>query len=146
MNLIAWISPYTIAILIAWVGAHAIKYIVCKIKDKDASCKSSMFASGGMPSAHTATMISLTTVIGLCDGFESGLFGLASLLSLIVMHDAMRVRRATGEQGTAIEALIKEQKSKVKVPYSANGHLLKEVVAGFILGLLIGIVVFLATK
>lgn len=146
MNFLAWISPYTIVIIIAWAGAHVIKYVVCKIKDKNTDCKSTMFASGGMPSAHTATIIALTTIIGLHDGFDTGLFGLASLMSLIVMHDAMRVRRATGEQGTAIEALIKEQKSKVNVPYSANGHLLKEVVAGFIFGVFIGIVVFLATK
>ena len=49
-------------------------------------------------------------------------------------------------QGNAIRSLIKEQKSNVKIPYTAQGHILSEVIAGAVFGLLIGLVVFLATK
>ncbi len=101
--------------------------------------------SGGMPSAHSATVVAMTTIIGLKDGIDSGLFGLAVLFSLIVMYDAMKVRRSSGEQGLAIHALIKESKSKVKLPRVAKGHSPLEVVFGVILGLVIGVVVFLAT-
>lgn len=139
-------SPYIIAIISAWLGAHIIKYIINKINKNEISFRVNLFNSGGMPSSHSATVIALTTVIGLIDGTNTGLFGLAFLMSIIVMHDAMKVRRSTGEQGNAIRYLIKEQKSNVEIPYTAQGHILSEVVVGAIFGLLIGIVVFLATK
>ena len=99
-----------------------------------------------MPSAHSATVVALVVVIGLRDGIDSGLFGLASLLASIVMYDAMMVRRSSGEQGKAIQQLIKEQKSTVPMPRAAKGHTPVEVLIGGALGSVIGLVVFLATK
>jgi len=140
------ISPYLIAICVAWFGAHIIKYIVKYIKKEDRGFSSQLFVSGGMPSSHSATVSAVAMVIGLRDGFTSGLFGLAAMLALIVMYDAVKVRRSSGEQGVAICELIKEQKSEVKLPRVAKGHTPLEVVLGSLLGLLIGLIVFLATK
>lgn len=139
-------SPYIVAIISAWLGAHIIKYVANKISKNGISFKVTLFNSGGMPSSHSATVAALATIIGFKDGFNSGLFGLAFLLAIIVMYDAMKVRRSTGEQGTAIRSLIKEQKSNIKIPYTAQGHILSEVIVGAIFGLFVGLVVFLATK
>lgn len=140
------ISPYLVAIFIAWFGAHVIKYIVSYAKkEQHASFSYQLFRSGGMPSAHSATVVALATVILCRDGFDSGLFGLAILFALIVMYDAMKVRRSSGEQGIAIQQLIKEQKSNVKIPRAAQGHTPMEVLAGAIFGALIGLVVFFST-
>lgn len=98
-----------------------------------------------MPSAHTATVIALLTLIGFRDGVGSGLFALATLFATIVMYDAVMVRRSSGEQGRAIQLLIKEQGSLVKMPRAAKGHEPLEVFVGALLGMLIGAVVFLAT-
>jgi len=141
-----FISPYLITICIAWFGAHVIKYIVKFIKKENRGFRSQLFASGGMPSSHSATVVSIMTIIGFRDGIGSGLFGLAAMLALIVTYDAMKVRRSSGEQGVAITELIKEQKSVVKIPRVAKGHTPLEVVFGALLGLLIGTIVFLATK
>jgi hypothetical protein len=62
------------------------------------------------------------------------------------MYDAIMVRRSSGEQGAAIHQLIKEQKSSVPLPRAAKGHTPVEVAVGALLGLIIGVVVFLATK
>lgn len=140
------ISPYLITIFIAWFGAHVIKYIVEYLKKEDRGFRLQLFASGGMPSSHSATVMSITTIIGLRDGIGSGLFGLAAMLALIVMYDSMKVRRSSGEQGKAICELIKEQKSDVKFPRVSKGHTPLEVALGALLGLLIGSIVFLATK
>ena len=43
------------------------------------------------------------------------------------MYDAVMVRRSSGEQGTAIQELIKELKSKVIIPRAAKGHTPEEV-------------------
>lgn len=102
--------------------------------------------SGGMPSAHTAVLSSATMVIGLADGLNSGVFALAVVVLAIVMHDAIRVRRSSGEQGLAISQMIKEQKSSIKIPRIYKGHTPLEVIFGLILGIIVGSIVFLATK
>jgi len=94
-----------------------------------------------MPSAHSATVVAVTTIIGVVDGVGSGLFGLAVVFSSVVLYDAMMVRRSSGEQGVAITALIKERKSSVRLPRVAKGHTPLEVVVGSIVGLVVGLVV-----
>ena len=140
------ISPYIIAIVIAWLLAHVIKYIIALAQRKQLDVVRQLFISGGMPSSHSATVVSVWTVILLRDGVQSGLFGLATFVVLVVMYDAVKVRRSTGEQGEAIQQLIKEQKSQVPLPRAAKGHTPVEVLAGAALGVLIGLVVFLATE
>ena len=139
------ISPYVIAFISAWVVAHTIKFIISQIKREKRSKRSYFYASGGMPSAHSATMVSLAVLIGFKIGFGSALFAVTALLPMIVMYDAMMVRRSCGEQGLALQELIKEQSSKVKIRYIALGHTPLEVFFGAILGVIIAWVVFLAT-
>ena len=139
-------SPYIIAILAAWLVAQGAKYFLVAVRQRRFDHIRQLYLSGNMPSAHSATVVALITVIALRDGFGSGLFGLAALFAAIVMYDAMMVRRSSGEQGIAIQQLIKEQKSKVALPRAAKGHTPLEVVVGGLLGGLIGLVVFLATK
>jgi len=140
------ISPYIIAIVSGWVGAHVIKYVVSVVRSEQHGLKSHLFRSGGMPSSHSTTVVALAMLVGLRDGFSSGLFGVSLLFALIVMYDAVKVRRSSGEQGEALRLLIKEQKSGIKLPRAAKGHSPIEVVAGLLLGTIIGLVVFLSTK
>ena len=140
------ISPYLYAIAGGWVVAQGAKYVIVAIRTKSLSHFRQLYLSGNMPSAHSATTISLLTVIGLKDGVDSGLFGLGALFAAIVLYDAMMVRRSVGEQGAAISGLIKEQKSAVRVPRAAKGHSPLEVLIGSLVGVAIGLVVFFATN
>lgn len=100
-----------------------------------------------MPSAHSATTMALATVVALKDGVDSGLFAVAALFAGVVMYDAIMVRRSVGEQGMAIETLIGLAKNRsVNIPRSARGHTPLEVLVGASLGVVIGLVVFTATK
>lgn len=139
------ISPYLIAVFIAWFSSHIVKYIVAVIRGENVKFNLSIFESGGMPSSHTATAISLATIIGLRDGFNTGLFGLAGLFAIIVAYDALKVRRSSGEQGIALKRLIIEQESEVDIPRISKGHTPLEVAAGAVFGMIIGVVVFLST-
>jgi len=139
------ISPYLITIFVAWFGTHIVKYITGLIKKEKYGFRSHLFISGGMPSSHSTTVAALMTIIGLRDGISSGLFALSVLFALIVMYDAVKVRRSSGEQGVAICELIKEQKSRIKLPRVAKGHTPLEVTIGAIFGVLIGTVVFFST-
>jgi len=140
------LSPYLYAILAAWIIAQGAKYLIMVVKSRSLRHFRHLYISGNMPSAHSATVLALTTLVALRDGIDSGLFGVAALFAAIVMYDAVMVRRSSGEQGIAIQQLIKEQKSKVSIPRAAKGHTPVEVLVGALLGALIGAVVFLATK
>ncbi len=140
------VSPYLVAIAAGWVVAQGMKYVIVVAKTRQASDLRQLYLSGNMPSAHSATAIALLTVIGLKDSVESGLFGLAALFAAIVMYDSVMVRRSVGEQGLAIQALIRERNSKVVVPRAAKGHTPLEVFVGVVIGLIVGAVVFFATK
>ena len=140
------LSPYLCAIIIAWVVAQGLKYLIIAVKHKSLSNFRHLYLSGNMPSAHSATVIALLTVVALHDGISSGLFAVAALFAAIVMYDAVMVRRSSGEQGKAIQHLIQEQKSSVTLPRAAKGHEPLEVVVGALLGAVIGVVVFFATK
>lgn len=140
------LSPYIIAVIIAWLVAQGGKYLIIAVRERRFDHIRQLYLSGNMPSAHGASVVAVVTVIALRDGVHSGLFGLAILFASIVMYDAIMVRRSSGEQGAAIHQLIKEQKSAVALPRAAKGHTPAEVAVGALLGLIIGVVVFLATK
>jgi uncharacterized protein len=139
------ISPYILAIMIGWVIAQGLKYLIIAFKDNSLKNFRQLYLSGNMPSAHSATVAALLTVIACRDGVGSGLFGLATLFAAIVMYDAMMVRRSSGEQGEALQMLIREQKSKIPLPRAARGHTPLEVIVGAALGIIVGCIVFLAT-
>lgn len=138
-------SPYLLAILAAWFASQGAKYVASVVRTRSTSDWSQLYISGGMPSAHSATMVAVTTVIGLKDGVESGLFGLAVMISIIVMYDAMMVRRSSGAQGEVLTSLILEMKSALLAPKVIRGHQPLEVLIGALIGALVGYIVFLAT-
>lgn len=140
------VSPYLIAVGAGWVIAQGLKYVFAVIRTKDIGSLRYLYTSGNMPSAHSACVVALATVVGLKDGTDSAVFAVALLFATIVMYDAVMVRRSSGEQGIAIQQLIKLGGSKVVLPRAAKGHTPAEVLVGLILGIIIGLVVFLSTK
>ncbi len=141
-------SPYILTILSSWVIAQGAKYLIIAIKSRNFGALRQLYLSGNMPSAHSATVMSMATVVGLINGFDSALFGIAIMVAGVVMYDAIMVRRSVGEQGLALQELIRAAKNNegVRLPRAAKGHTPLEVLVGAILGMLIGLVVFIATK
>lgn len=139
------VPSYIIAVVIGWVAAQGLKYGIKVAKTGDFSQVRQLYLSGSMPSAHSAAVVALTTLIAFKDGVGSGLFALSLLFTAIVMYDSVMVRRSSGEQGIAIHRLIKESKSTVTKPRIAKGHTPLEVLVGAAIGAVIGYVVFLAT-
>ena len=139
-------SAYLIAIAAAWVVAQGTKFLISSVRNQGSIDYRQLYSSGNMPSGHSATVIALLTVVGLKMGIESASFGIATLFAAIVMYDAVMVRRSTGEQGAAIQALIKEQKSNVRHPRAAKGHEPLEVAVGALIGLIVGLFVFFITR
>lgn len=140
------ISPYILVIVVSWVVAQGAKYIIMATRERSLRGFRQLYLSGNMPSAHSTTVVSMATVVGLYNGFDSALFGIALTLAGVVMYDAIMVRRSVGEQGAAIQSMIKLAKNGLPLPRAAKGHTPIEVVVGAALGVIIGIVVYIATK
>ena len=140
------LSPYLTAVILAWIVSQGTKFLISNVKQWGAVDFRQLYASGSMPSAHTATVIALVTTIGLIEGVDNSAFAIATLFAVIVMYDAVMVRRSAGEQGIAIQGLIREQLSKIKLPRAAKGHEPLEVAVGAVIGLSVGLFVFFITR
>lgn len=135
------LSPYILVVALGWIFAQGLKYVFAVIKTKRIGNFRQFYTSGNMPSSHSACVVGLATVVGLVDGFDSALFGIAFLFACVVMYDAVMVRRSSGEQGLAIQELIKIGKSKIVLPRAAKGHTPAEVLVGAALGIFLGVLV-----
>lgn len=94
---------------------------------------------GGMPSAHTAFIFSLATVVGMVDGFMSGDFAIAAVLVVVVLDDALRMRIFLGRYGAALRRLIQKlpEDEQRLFPYLETrlGHKMPEVIVGALIGI-----------
>ena len=99
------------------------------------------FGSGGMPSSHTAFVVSQAIMIGVNVGFGTAEFSIAATLAAIVMYDATGVRRETGIQAQVINEILRQVFIDGK-PIADDdlkelvGHKPLEVLGGAILGIL----------
>lgn len=87
------------AALIGWFVAQGLKIPIHYLVEHEWDIHR-FHGSGGMPSSHSALVVSAAVMVGSVYGFDSALFALAVVLSLIVMYDAAGVRRETGRQAT----------------------------------------------
>lgn len=125
-----------IAPVIGYLAAQFIKFIFTL--RKDGVRFSDAIQSGGMPSSHSALMSSLTAAIAFTEGVDSVAFAIAAALTAVIMYDATGVRRTTGEQTEAINALRKNSEKKVPYIHDAKGHTPLEVIAGMVTGIITG--------
>ena len=96
-----------------------------------------------MPSSHAAAVSSATMMTGLTEGFSSPLFALASIFSLLVIYDAMGVRRAVGDQAELLNYLMELREHTGKHSLVERvGHTPLQVIAGIVLGCLIALALF----
>jgi len=129
-----------LAAAISWLVAQSIKVLLTFLVDKEIKLER-MHGSGGMPSAHTATIVSASTAIGIVEGWSSSIYALSLIMAFIVMYDASGVRRSVGKQAKWLNDIIfdfykhkhvEEEKLKELI-----GHKPTEVVVGAILGIII---------
>lgn len=103
-----------------------------------------MLSSGGMPSSHSAAICSTTVSIGMMQGFNSGVFALAAVMSCVVMFDAAGVRRATGKHAELLNEIVEIFRGEVELTDARLkeliGHTPFEVFVGAWIGLITGII------
>lgn len=124
----------------SWFIAQLLKVLLTLIFDKKLNFYR-MVGSGGMPSSHSSTVMALSTSIGLMYGWNSAIYGIALVFSLIVMYDASGVRQSVGKQAIILNTILDDlyqhkhiQEERLK---ELVGHTKVEVLAGAILGIVI---------
>jgi len=128
-----------LAVILAGFGAQLVKLIIYFFKHKSLSWHD-LVVTGGMPSSHSAFVVSLATIIYLVEGTSTS-FAISLVLALIVLRDAFGVRRTVGEEGLFINQIMKKIKFKSQTHF-AMGHTPLQVIVGSILGFMIAVLVF----
>ncbi|KAH6756586.1 Acid phosphatase/vanadium-dependent haloperoxidase-related protein [Perilla frutescens var. hirtella] len=133
-------NPTFVSALCAWAAAQSMKVFLnfCVERKWDFRI---MFSCGGMPSSHSALCTALTASVAICHGIADSLFPVCLGFSLIVMYDAIGVRRHAGMQAEVLNLIVADlfqghpiSQRKLK---ELLGHTPSQVFAGALLGILV---------
>ncbi len=131
---------------LGWMIAQVAKTIIHLIITKKFVAER-LVGSGGMPSCHSATVCALATATGMECGASAPEFAISVMLAIIVMYDAMGVRRETGIQAKVLNEMI-EVFTKMGKTMSAEeklkefiGHTPLQVLVGAILGIIVAVTI-----
>ncbi|MDY4587010.1 MAG: divergent PAP2 family protein [Oscillospiraceae bacterium] len=147
--------------LIAFLSAQIIKTVLYAIKQKSFNPER-ITGAGGMPSSHSSLVVSVALYLLRLEGVHSTSFALSILILGVVIYDALSVRYNAGLHGKELNRLrrvidemddeisrlggedLKDEKldemSDRKEFKEFLGHKPIEVLAGALLGILIGMV------
>ena len=128
----------------AWFVAQFLKVFTGIFKVKKFSVAELLFGTGGMPSSHSASVCALVSACAIKDGFTSSSFAISLVLAMIVMRDAMGMRRQVGEHAKALNRLFQNLSDSLNDPELTEkaleelaGHTPLQVLAGMLIGLLL---------
>jgi len=144
-------NPIIVASLTSWILSQFIKALITLFNIKEKSFREVLEAlfwrTGGMPSSHAAVVTSMTAAVGFHEGIGSNLFAVSLFVAMVVMRDAVGVRRASGLQALALNLLGRTTAEKLGIDFEPvkeiKGHAPLEVLVGGILGIVIAAVFFL---
>lgn len=130
--------------IFAWFVAQVIKTALHFVVNRNLDLKR-MVGSGDMPSSHSAFVCAATMSIGQVCGWRDPMFSLSAAMALVVMYDACNVRRCAGEQAKVLNEILERwdgipEELKGQKRLNENlGHTLPQVLAGAVLGSVIGL-------
>ena len=129
--------------LISGFIAQLIKFFIKTNKQKFNF--NNILVYSGMPSGHSAMVISLSTIIGLILNWDSPIFAISIILSIIIIRDALGIRRYLGEHGKVLNILVKDLEDDEvldkKYPHllESIGHTPAQVLVGALIGFFISL-------
>lgn len=135
--------------ILAWLVSQLFKFVIHSAVERRL-CFERLYGDGGLPSGHSATVTALACLCGWGCGFGSAMFAVSMMVAIVVMHDAMGVRREAGKQAVS----IKEIADTLNRMFLDNDHQirtgkLKELVGHtpiqVVLGFMVGVIVSIAT-
>ncbi len=141
MNLLALFqNKALIAGLIAWAIAQLIKIPLDYLRTRRWNW-ALLLTTGGMPSSHSALVTATALAIGLYYGFDSPIFALGVVFTMVVTYDAAGVRQQAGIHAQRINIIFEELLRGHPISEDdlreVLGHTPLEVTGGILLGLVV---------
>ena len=139
-------NPPFVAALLAVTTAQILKLFFTLIFDRRLAWET-MLSTGGMPSSHTATVTALTVSLAMTEGLSSPLVAMTIVFSIVVIYDAVGIRRAAGRHAEVLNEwsrILSETFEHGFQPEDLKtllGHTYPQVFAGIVLGSSIGFLV-----
>jgi acid phosphatase family membrane protein YuiD len=138
-------NPIVLSAVTSWFLAQVVKAAIMLLKANRKSGREILetiaWRTGGMPSSHAALVSAMTTSLAFQEGLKSTVFAVSFFFSLIIMRDAMGVRRSSGIQGKSLNSLGRNLEERFGVEYhpvkEVQGHAPLEVVVGALMGIFI---------
>jgi uncharacterized protein len=130
--------------IIGSLSAQILKLIINYINHKKLDFRI-LFSTGGMPSSHSASVMSLSMAVGFEEGFKSNLFAICLFFSFIVMYDAAGIRRAAGKQAEILNKIIEDLYAGKRADEKLKellGHTPIEVLIGAIWGIIVALIMY----
>jgi len=134
-----------LAFITANLIAQTIKILTVAIKKRTFKW-TILFATGGMPSSHSSTVVAMATSVGLIEGFASTNYAVAVCFATVVMFDAAGLRRNASKQAMVLNRMIKQllspesETGKVQLK-EFLGHTPTEVLVGALLGVAVSLAI-----
>ncbi|MCH2240913.1 MAG: divergent PAP2 family protein [Aquabacterium sp.] len=126
--------PYVLVPLLAYLCAGGLKFLINSLRA--GRLATSQVGLGGFPSTHTSIISSGAFTVCLERGWDSAEAALAAAIVLIVVIDAMDLRRRVGRHAEAINALMRATPGLT--PHEPlrerMGHHVVEVLGGLLVG------------
>ncbi len=136
-------NKYIYIPFLLWFGIQLFKLIYDLVTTKKFNFKR-IIGAGGMPSSHSAVVMSLATLIGKNYGVDSAIFALSIIIAFVVMYDACGVRRAAGKQAKVLNDIVNTKglsNGQVQEKLQeALGHTPTQVFVGALIGLFAGLI------
>ena len=92
--------------LISFISAQIIKTVLYAIKEKTFNPER-ITGAGGMPSSHSALVVSVALYLLRLEGYTSSTFAISIMMLGIVIYDALSVRYNAGLHGRELNRLRK---------------------------------------
>lgn len=128
---------------VGWLVAQVLKTVIHLILVREFKAER-LVGSGGMPSSHSSTVCALAAAAAYEYGAGSFEFAISLLMAIVVMYDAMGVRRETGIQARLLNEMLRTFEDMGRSEISAHdklkefvGHTPFQVLIGAILGIFI---------
>jgi uncharacterized protein len=127
-------------------ACQAFKVVYYSLRDRRLDL-SWFVSAGGMPSAHSAFVTSLTVSLGLWNGFASDLFAVAGVFSAITIYDAWRLRGAVEHHARILALLVQKHPDVEAGAINVRlGHSGPEILAGIAAGGVLAVLAWLAVR
>jgi acid phosphatase family membrane protein YuiD len=126
-------------VLVALIVAQVLKVLFGFIRERKFNFRY-FLDMGSMPSSHTASVVSLTTAVGLKEGLNSTLFAISIVFAIVVMYDATGIRQAAGKQAALLNKIVENIRKKEGYSLIEEnlrellGHTKMEVLVGALIG------------